>query len=61
LDKFLYRVKDGEWPLFERVYEVKKLDVVTKPRMSRFEIDEGKLPSGYFVDNQITKRRYWKK
>ena len=61
LDRFVYRVKAGELPLYERFYEVKKLDVVNKPSMSRFEIDETKLPSGIFIDNRITNRQYWKR
>ena len=57
LKRFVYRTKIGEQPSFERFYEVKKLDVVNKPGMSRFEIDDTKVPSGYLIDNRITKAR----
>jgi hypothetical protein len=60
LDKLVFRVKDGERPSWEKVYQVKMLDVGKRPDVGRFEIDEGKLPPGYFIDNKITKRRYWK-
>ena len=55
LKRLVYRTKAEEQPLFERFYEVKKLDVVNKPSASRFEIDETKLPSGYIIDNRLTK------
>jgi hypothetical protein len=61
LERVVFRLKAGERPTLERVYEVKKLDVVNKPSMSRFDIDESKLPSGYIVEDKIAKRQYTKK
>ena len=61
LKSFVFRFKDGEHSTFERLYEVKKLDIVNKPDMSRFEIDETKLPSGYIIEDKIAKRQYTKR
>ena len=59
LNRFVFRLKGGDRPTYERTYEVKKLDLITPPRQELFEIDETKLPAGYFIDNKITKRQYW--
>jgi hypothetical protein len=56
LKRLVHRMKTGKQPESECVYEVKKVELVSRPAASRFEIDERKIPVGYLVDNKIAKR-----
>jgi len=59
LEKLVRRVKTGDSPTREVVYEVMRVDLTRRPADERFSIDESKIPAGYFIDNTVTKRRYW--